>query len=487
MSICFVRPTPGDLYFASTILKKNTSELILYEAGRRTINEKLNGISDVENQEIIIILPFVYEPGIVISLKKLSENNEIHWYGDNDKKLLCNKCKEFQTVFFDDSMFSSTLDEAAKRGDWDDINDYLRYKITRFFLGSMNGDYDIRQLRDVVVNLSGYPRISSKEKKLAALSRNLDFPAIEGRSGKLLRLKKEIHRLAGKDINVLVLGETGTGKEAAAFFLHCLGEKEGGYGVVNCASLNEEYLISELFGHVEGAFTGAVKARDGLVKRLDHGTLFIDELPDMPERVQAMLLRFLQSGEYTPMGSDISLKVNVNIIAGGQSDRLSEKISGNKFRKDLYYRLAGKIIEAPCLRDIPDDIPGIIDNIVYKTGGVTEKQRNEVIHYFAKRMNELKVYAWPGNVRELANYVKRRLLLGEAEDIVLGGHEIDIEGDNSVISFKGVTSEDQIITAKEVYKKYITHVYKHFKENMPMKTIAARLGMSVNGMKSNIE
>lgn len=265
-------------------------------------------------------------------------------------------------------------------------------------------------------------RIAEKYSHSLQTFNRLNQPAIEGQTPQMVTLKKDIRRVAKAELeNILILGETGSGKEAVAFFLHDFDPKRqpNAFQAINCAGLQEEFLASELFGHVKGAYTGADKDRKGLIDKLDKGTLFLDELPDMPIRIQAMLLRFLESGEYFPMGSSEICTADVKIIAGGQQELLIEKINSRQFRKDLYYRLAGKTLHIPSLREISEDIPKIIDHLVYRSKA-SRTQRNETIAYFNTRLIGLKQYHWPGNIRELANYVKRKLQLGKEEEIILG-------------------------------------------------------------------
>ena len=502
MTIFLVRPTPEALYRAAEIYSENKYHSIdIQEVGRRSIINKLTSIRHDSGKDVVIITPFVCNTKIVNHLKKItSAGGEVHWHGESDqqgKGNLISRCKSINKLHFYDQDFEFKPDPEDEK-----IKNFLRFKITKAFLGDLESNFDHGQLKEAVEWLSKNPNtIPEGEKQIVNIFARLSFPAIEGNSIKMKQLKKDLRKLAKSDINVLLLGETGTGKEAAAFFIHCLdpnrNKKE--YDAINCSVLQENFLISELFGHEKGAYTDAIRERRGLIPKLDGGTLFLDELPDMPGRVQSMLLRFLESGVYTPMGSDKIRRADVKIVAGGQLERLSEKIKSMEFRKDLYYRLAGKNISIPNLRDIPEDIPLLIDHLVYKMGG-SNQDRNETIEYFAKRMKELKSYYWPGNVRELANYVKRRLKLGEDEHIILGDGEIDyleynkqikatknLAEFNAITNFEGIVSDKSIESANDVNIRYIKHVYGQLSnEGVPACKIADILKISKNTLRAKL-
>ncbi len=372
---------------------------------------------------------------------------------------------------------------------------YLKYKKALTFLGDKDGNLATDHLKEAINQLSKSPKIPEDEQQAVTAFRETDFPAIEGRSPKMTRLKREIHRVGSASLNkILLLGETGTGKEAAAFFLHALDpeRKNGKFGSINCAVLQEELLISELFGHEKGAFTGATKQKVGLVSELDGGTLFLDELPDLPPRVQAMLLRFLESGTYTPLGSTKKEKADTKIISAAQKSRLIEKINTKESRQDLYYRIAGKKIELPSLSEIPEDLPILIVHLAYKVEQDFEK-RDQAISYFLGRMDELQKHSWPGNVRELANYITRRIKLGANEHIGLEEHlEFSIEqspqanGDDTInrknrITFPNESSVDTIDTIKRTYANnvYISLTNQGVSQNQ----VSKLLGVSVNTLK----
>ena len=224
----------------------------------------------------------------------------------------------------------------------------------------------------------------------------------------LLNLAREV---ADTSISVLIEGESGTGKELMARFIHkASARKNAPFVTVNCAALSENLLESELFGHVKGSFTGAVKDRQGRFEIADGGTVFLDEITEIPTTTQAKLLRFLQCREFERVGDSQTLKVDVRFIAATNRD-LKEALNSNKFRDDLYYRVNGVSIKLPSLRDRHDDIPILIKHFVEKFG----KDKQPEINPEAFKM--LTDYQWPGNIRQLENVIERAVLLAHGRKI----------------------------------------------------------------------
>lgn len=234
-----------------------------------------------------------------------------------------------------------------------------------------------------------------------------DFKGFVGESKGILAVKKLIDQVAGTDASVMVLGESGTGKEVVARNLHIRSErKDGPFVPVNCGAIPGELLESELFGHVKGAFTGALSARPGRFEMADGGTIFLDEIGDMPLPMQVKLLRVLQERTFERVGSNHSVQANVRVIAATHRN-LDSAIESGKFREDLFYRLNVFPIEIPALRDRTDDISLLVSSIsrrLVKCGGSSVKLTTEAVRSLAE-------YSWPGNVRELANLVERLSIL----------------------------------------------------------------------------
>jgi len=241
-----------------------------------------------------------------------------------------------------------------------------------------------------------------------------------GSSPELVEVKEMIDKVASTDARVLILGPNGTGKELVAHQLHEKSTRNKKPLIeVNCAAIPSELIESELFGHVKGSFTGAVKDKQGKFEIADGGTIFLDEIGDMSLSAQAKVLRALQEGKVSPVGSDKEIKVNVRVLAATNKD-LSKEIEAGRFREDLYHRLAVIIINVPGLNDRKSDIPELVDHFAKEfsqTLGIENKQFEESAY------NELKDINWTGNIRELRNVVERLLILGSnpitAEDISL--------------------------------------------------------------------
>jgi DNA-binding NtrC family response regulator len=230
-----------------------------------------------------------------------------------------------------------------------------------------------------------------------------------GRSQAIGQLSRSLRRIAAVNSTVLLQGESGTGKELVARALHQLSPRaQGPFVPVNCASMSPELIESELFGHAQGAFTGASKARDGLFYYAQGGTLFLDEVADLPLALQATFLRALEDLKIRPVGSQQQLSVNVRIVAATHRS-LAGEVAAGRFRKDLYYRLQVVELTLPPLREHKEDIPDLVAHFMAQ---LAPSLRVEPIVISDDEMAYLMQYDWPGNVRELRNLVERSLILG---------------------------------------------------------------------------
>ncbi|WP_221249049.1 sigma-54-dependent transcriptional regulator [Desulfuromonas versatilis] len=223
-------------------------------------------------------------------------------------------------------------------------------------------------------------------------------------------------RVAETDTSVLVLGESGTGKELIAHTIHDASPRQANrFLAINCAALSETLLESQLFGHVKGAFTGAVQAQKGLLDEADQGTLFLDEVGDLSPSLQAKLLRVLQEGEFIPVGSTRTRRVDVRFVAATNKDLEAEVRKGN-FREDLFYRLNVITLELPPLRERPADIEPLARHFLAK---VSRKTRRPVTGISREALAAMRAYHWPGNVRELENVIERGVILARGAEITL--------------------------------------------------------------------
>jgi transcriptional regulator with GAF, ATPase, and Fis domain len=230
---------------------------------------------------------------------------------------------------------------------------------------------------------------------------------VVGRSRAVLEMLSLIESLAGTETNVLITGESGVGKELVARLIHQTGGRPGSYLAHNCAAIPEGTLESDLFGHVSGAFTGAVAARRGFFEEAEGGTLFLDEIGEITSRVQAQLLRVLQEGEIRRVGESRVRHVRVRVLAATNRD-LVQEVRAGRFREDLFYRLNVVQVRVPPLRDRRSDIPRFVRHFL--AGSVRGAETvAEAVH--PEAMELLLTYPWPGNVRQLANEVERAALL----------------------------------------------------------------------------
>ena len=241
-----------------------------------------------------------------------------------------------------------------------------------------------------------------------ALSVRNQFENIVGQSAHMREVFKLVETVSYSSATVLIEGESGTGKELVARAIHFRSPRKAKpFVAINCSALTETLLESELFGHVKGAFTGAVGNKKGLFEAADGGTLFLDEIGDMPRATQVRLLRVLQEGEVKPVGSSESVKVDVRIIAATHVDLARAKAEG-RFREDLFYRLNVIPLELPPLRDRPEDIPLLAGHFLERYAGRAGKPITGIT---PAALELLTLHAWAGNVRELENAIERAVVL----------------------------------------------------------------------------
>jgi DNA-binding NtrC family response regulator len=240
-------------------------------------------------------------------------------------------------------------------------------------------------------------------------------PRLIGNSAALQRLEEALRAAARCDAKVLITGESGAGKEVAARVIHAGSARASApFLAINCAAVSESLLESELFGHVRGSFTGAVRDRAGLLESAHRGTLLMDEIGEMPLRMQGLLLRFLETGEIQRVGDDRPmLRRDVRVIAATNRD-LADAVAAGTFRRDLYYRLNVLSIVVPPLRERREDVPALVRAFLQEACAAHRVPRAEIADEALERLAE---YDWPGNVRELRNFVER-LVVGRRGDTI---------------------------------------------------------------------
>lgn len=269
------------------------------------------------------------------------------------------------------------------------------------------------------------------------IAHRFKYEKLIGTSPKALELKQLISKASQSDATVLIQGETGTGKELVAkAFHHHSPRSDNSFTVVDCATVNETMLESELFGHVKGAFTNAHQSTKGLVLTADKGTLFFDEIGELPLKIQGKLLRVIQEKEIRPLGSNRSQKVDIRIIAATNRD-LKKEILENKFREDLYYRLETVKLQVPPLRDRVDDIPDLTAYFI----NMNKTEFSTVNNISVDALTYMAKYSWPGNIRELENLIRRVMALSSEEKILVS----DLPEKISEPGFsKAIPSEDSL-------------------------------------------
>jgi Nif-specific regulatory protein len=271
--------------------------------------------------------------------------------------------------------------------------------------------------RIVAIALENVRHVSSLERETDRLQADLQLAHnMVGGSPSIQRVYDRIARIARSDSTVLIVGETGTGKELAARAIHLNGVRaRRPFVAINCATLGEQLLESELFGHERGAFTGAVAAKKGKLELADGGTLFLDEVAELAPALQSKLLRVLQEREFERVGGTRPIRVDIRLLSA-TNRALPAEIAAGRFREDLYFRLNVVSIEMPPLRERPGDIPLLARHFLARCG---RKGARRIVGISAGAIAALTAYDWPGNVRELENAVERAAVLGSTDEIVL--------------------------------------------------------------------
>lgn len=322
-------------------------------------------------------------------------------------------------------------------------------------------DYILKPLRldDVlnkIANIAEYQNLKKENEYLRSkLEDRFHFNNIIGKNVKMMEIYEMIRDIADTNASVLVLGDSGTGKELIANSIHFnSGRVKKPFVKVNCAVLSENLLESELFGHMKGSFTGAIKDKIGRFEQADGGTFFLDEIGDISLNMQVKLLRVLQEGEFERVGDLKTRKVNVRIIAATSRD-LNAMMDDGSFRKDLYYRLNVIQLRVPALKERPDDIPLLANFFLDKFADNFKKKMADIEE---NAMKMLCNYPWQGNIRELENVIERAVLLNKSGQITVNDLPDMVireasDAENSVLPKidDGSTLIDQV----EIYEKQI--------------------------------
>ena len=312
-----------------------------------------------------------------------------------------------------------------------------------------------------------------KENELLRMEvqKEYSFKNIVSKNEKMLNIFELIKKVAAYKSTILITGESGTGKELIARALHYNSDRsQFPFIPVNCGAIPENLLESELFGHVKGAFTDAIRTKKGLFEEADGGTLFLDEIGELPQQLQVKLLRVLQDGEIRRVGELKSIQIDVRIISATVKD-LAKEVTEGRFREDLFYRLNVLPIHLPPLRERKEDIPLLVYHFINK---YSKSMNKNVMSISPKAMDTLMNYKWYGNVRELENTIERAIVLTDGENIELENLPIEIQNFKDQIQFTPLAEEEYSIkkTLKFLEMNLIKKALKKTKGNH---THAARL------------
>jgi len=341
-----------------------------------------------------------------------------------------------------------------------------------------------QQIAIAVENGLAYREIAELKEKLGKeklyleeeIRTEYNFEQIIGESAALKRILKQVETVAPTDSTVLIQGETGTGKELIARAIHNLnGRRERTFVKMNCAAIPTGLLESELFGHEKGAFTGAIAQKVGRFELAHQGTLFLDEVGDIPLELQSKLLRVIQEQEFERLGSTKTIKVNVRLVAATNQD-LAQMVADKRFRSDLYYRLNVFPITVPPLRERPEDIPLLVR---YFAQQYARQMKKKIETIPAETMTALSRYHWPGNIRELENLIERSVILSQGQDLRVSFGELKMQTP---------PSSDGEATLEAAERKHILRALRETNWVIGGPSgAAARLGMKRTTLQSKIQ
>lgn len=308
-----------------------------------------------------------------------------------------------------------------------------------------------------------------------------NFNEIIGESSGIKKVLEIVKKVSQSKTNVLIRGETGTGKELIARAIHFNSDRaDKPFIRVNCAALAEGVLESELFGHEKGAFTGAEFKRIGRFELANEGTIFLDEIGDLPMGTQIKLLRILQEHEFERVGGQKTIKVDIRLIAA-TNQNLEEKIKKRTFREDLFYRINVVPIKVPPLRNREDDIPLLVEHFLRKFSRETGVEKKDISD---EAMDTLQAYSWKGNIRELENLIERVLVLAEGNLITADDLPIDLQS-NIICDFSNLKDKSLPEILEEFEKNIILRVLKE--ENGKKLNVAKRLGIKSSTLYYKLE
>ncbi len=331
-------------------------------------------------------------------------------------------------------------------------------------------------------------KLEDEKKKKAYLKQriqsNYKFESLIGISLPMIKFKKLCEKAVNSDITVLIQGDTGTGKELVANIIHENSSRSGNNFIIqNCATIPENLFESELFGHIKGSFSGAINDRKGVFEHANKGTVFLDEIGELPIAMQVKLLRLIQHGEVRPVGSNKTKYVDVRIVSATNRD-LAHEVKKGRFREDLYYRLNVFKLSTPALREIMDDIPTLIQHFINK---YKDKHKSSAKKISQRALKVLLNYTFPGNVRELENEIERALIMVGMEGDKIELHHLsdNILTSGQFIKKIGADNKTMKVLVESLEQDLITKAMDKHNGN---KTHAAKtLGISRVGLNKKIK
>lgn len=338
------------------------------------------------------------------------------------------------------------------------------------------------EIKMVIRNALDMKRVRTENLMLKKqLKKSSDLKTIVGKSEEIQKVFELVDKVADTDSTILICGESGTGKELIARAIHFRSNRVNNpFVTINCGALPENLLESELFGHVKGSFTGAIRDKDGLFKVAQGGTFFLDEVGETSPTIQVKLLRVLQEREIIPVGGTNPIKVDVRLIAATNAD-LEKAVNHEKFRADLYYRLNVIPIHLPPLRRRRDDIPLLVNHFLKKFNENLKREAQKTISKEA--MDVLINYTWPGNVRELENVIERAVILEDTQEI-----QVESLPDKVRTRDRGtqrlITDRAQV-TLEELEREYLIKVLED--TNWQKKKASAILGINASTLYRKIQ
>jgi len=344
-------------------------------------------------------------------IKKVSPDTQVIVISeDKDEKLMEEK---FDNLIFDQIFSTQLNDSLAKQINWCMHKKQLEDRSST----KLNGNYAYHNTHNAYQD----KKVEIFRNRTSPNYANDKTAALVGESEAIRHLRQSVEEIKNTSMNVMIRGESGTGKEVVASLLNhsTSGEWTKDNVKINCPSIPESLLESELFGHEAGAFTGAQKAKPGRLEIANNGTVFLDEIGDIPVSIQAKLLQFIESKQFTRVGGVKTMKINTRILSATNAN-LEEMIARKEFRHDLYYRLNEYGIYIPPLRERTEDIPLLVDHYCHVFG---QELGNEGITVSSDTLSKMMSYNWPGNIRELRAAVKRYVFSGN-EDSILKSIEV---------------------------------------------------------------